>query len=158
TRWLRGLVQHGIDVARERGCGVVSLGQYTSVVMRNGAAVRPGPVGITTGNAYAVALALEAIERAAPDLACRTVAVVGAAGTRAPAAARPLGGPRPAMCRPGPDPPGAPPRMQRLQIPGARLSTRAEDCRDADVVVVSVSTPAPVVRGEHLARGALVCD
>ena len=63
TRWLRGLVQHGIDVAHERGCRLVSLGQYTSIAMRNGATVRPGPIGVTTGNAYAVALAVEAIER-----------------------------------------------------------------------------------------------
>jgi acetylornithine/succinyldiaminopimelate/putrescine aminotransferase/predicted amino acid dehydrogenase len=158
TRWLRGLVQHGIDVARERGCKLVSLGQYTSVVMRNGAAVRPGPVGITTGNAYAVALALEAIERAVPDLACRTVAVVGAAGNIGAAIARLLSGRCARMVLVGRDTPGSAARMKRLQLPGVRVSTRAEDCREADVVVVSVSTPAPAVRAEHLARGAFVCD
>src|SRR5262249_17286746 len=78
--WLRGLVQRGIDLARQTGCRLVSLGQYTSIVMRNGTAVRLAPIGVTTGNVYAVALTLGALQRAVPDLARCTVAVVGATG------------------------------------------------------------------------------
>ena len=51
--------QRPCDDPVEFCCRLVSLGHYTSIVMGNGALVRPGPVGITTGNAYAVALALQ---------------------------------------------------------------------------------------------------
>lgn len=158
TEWLRALVERGIDAAEELGCGVVSLGQYTSVAMRNGLAARPRRMGLTTGNAYAIALALEAVEREVPDLRARDVAVVGASGNIGGAASRLLarrchdltliGSPRTASLA----------RMRALGLGSARVSTQLEDCRRADVVVVAVSSPAPVLRAEHLGRGAVVCD
>jgi predicted amino acid dehydrogenase len=158
TRWLRGLVQHGIDVAQQRGCRVVSLGQYTSIILRNGNDARPGPVGVTTGNTYTVALAIEAIERLFPDLGDRTVAVVGAAGNIGAAVAELLARRCAGLILVGRNHPGSVARMERLQIPGARIATSAGACRHAQVVVVSVSSPTPVVRAEHLAGGTLVCD
>jgi predicted amino acid dehydrogenase len=158
TRWLRGLMQHGIDVAQQRGCGLVSLGQYTSIVMRNGTAVRPGPFAVTTGNAYTVALALEALEQAVPDLARCTVAVVGAPGNIGAAVARLLAERCAGLVLIGRERLGAVTRMQRLAIPNARISTCMSDCRNAQVVVVAVSAPNPVLRADHLASGTLVCD
>jgi acetylornithine/succinyldiaminopimelate/putrescine aminotransferase/predicted amino acid dehydrogenase len=158
ARWLRALVQHAVDVAGERGCRLVSLGQYTSVIMRNGAAVRPGPVGVTTGNAYTAALALEAIGRAVPDLARRRAAVVGGAGNIGSAVARWLSGRCAGLTLVGRDTPASLARLRRLDLPGATVATGAADCRHADLVVVAVSSPTPVVRAEHLAPGAFVCD
>lgn len=158
TGWLRALVERGIDAAEELGADVVSLGQYTSIVMQNGLAVRPRSIGVTTGNAYAIVLALEAIARARPDLSRSRVAVVGASGN--------IGGTVSQLLAPrcaeitliGPDRPASIARMQALALPNGRISTRLEDCRLADLVVVAVSLPTPLVRGEHLAPGTLVLD
>ena len=61
-------VRHSIDkaikVARFIGCDVIALGQYTSIVTRNATTLDLPHVGLTTGNSYTIALALEAIERA----------------------------------------------------------------------------------------------
>jgi predicted amino acid dehydrogenase len=105
-----------------------------------------------------VALALEAIERAVPDLGRCTVAVVGAAGNIGAAVARLLAERGAELILIGRDRPGSLAGLGRLQIPGARLSTCPGDCRAAQVVVVSVSSPVPVVRGDHLGDGAFVCD
>ena len=81
-------VRHSIDkaikVARFIGCDVIALGQYTSIVTRNATTLKLPHIGLTTGNSYTIALALEAIERAISergiDPAAATLAVVGASG------------------------------------------------------------------------------
>jgi acetylornithine/succinyldiaminopimelate/putrescine aminotransferase/predicted amino acid dehydrogenase len=158
TSRLRALVESGIDSAEQLGCQVVSLGQYTSILMGNGLLARPRAIGLTTGNAYAVALALEAIEQSVPDLAQRTVAVVGAAGNIGSAVAELISWRCLSVLLIGRDKPCARARLRRLKLNNARTSTRLDDCRKADVVVVAISSPVPAVRGEHLAAGALVCD
>ena len=61
-------VRHSIDkaikVARFIGCDVIAIGQYTSIVTRNATTLDLPHVGLTTGNSYTIALALEAIEQA----------------------------------------------------------------------------------------------
>ena len=158
TGRLRALVESGIDAAARLGCRVVSLGQYTSIAMRNGLAARPRSLGLTTGNAYAVALALEAVEQAVPDLARRTVAVVGAAGNIGSAVAEIIYQRCAGVTLIGRDTPASLTRLRRLKLDHARIATRVEDCRGADVVVIAVNSPVHAVRGEHLAPGALVCD
>ena len=52
-------------MARFIGCDVIALGQYTSIVTRNATTLQLPHIGLTTGNSYTIALALEAIDRAA---------------------------------------------------------------------------------------------
>jgi predicted amino acid dehydrogenase len=86
------------------------------------------------------------------------VAVVGAAGNIGAAVAKLLSERCARLILIGRDHPGAIGRLKRLQIRNARVSTHARDCRQAQVVVVSASSSTPVVRGEHLESGTLVCD
>lgn len=83
-RECESLVQKGVDLARDLDCGLVSLGQYSSIATRNGRRVNSHGMGITTGNSYTTALAVQAIERALAeqdmDSKHRTLAIVGAAG------------------------------------------------------------------------------
>ncbi len=158
TGWLRALVEHGLDVAEHLGCRVAVLGQYTSIVMKNGLAVRPRSIGVATGNSYAVALALEAIERAVPDLSERIVAVVGASGNIGAAVSQLLSERCAEIILIGRDMAGSIRRMAGLRLRNARISTEISDCRRADVVVAAVSTPVPVIHSEHLRPGTLVCD
>jgi predicted amino acid dehydrogenase len=136
----------------------VSLSQYTSVVMRHGLAVRPGPVGVSTGNSLTAALTVAALEKEVPDLAYRTVAVVGAAGNIGAAVAGLLSERCAELILIGNPRPGAIARLEKLQLANARASTCSADCRLASVVVVAVSTPEAVLGADCLAPGTLVCD
>ena len=62
--FVQTLVQRGVEVARSLGCSMVSLGQYTSIVTHNGRSLDSFDMGLTTGNSYAIALAIQAIQRA----------------------------------------------------------------------------------------------
>jgi predicted amino acid dehydrogenase len=155
---LRKFVERGIDVAERAGCDLVSLGQYTSILLANGLAARPRALGLTTGNALAVATGLSALAREVPDLARRTVAVVGAAGNIGETVARLLTPRGRGLILVGRDAPGSVARMRRLALPGARIAVRPEACREADVVIVAVSSPEAVVGPGDLARDATVLD
>ena len=77
-------VRHSIDkavtVARHIGCDVIALGQYTSIVTRNATTFNLPHIGVTTGNSYTIALAIDAITHArgerGVDAAGATLAVV----------------------------------------------------------------------------------
>ncbi len=77
------LVRQAALEAVERGAGVVGLGAYTSIVTDNGTLL--GDVGalVTTGNAFTVSTAVEALTRLGAeqiDVGSATCTVVGAAG------------------------------------------------------------------------------
>ena len=86
-RFVQTLVQKGVDVARSLGCSMVSLGQYTSIVTNSGRSLAPLDMGLTSGNSYAIALVVQAIQRAHTERGCdpaeSVLAVAGAAGTSA---------------------------------------------------------------------------
>ncbi|MDA0167606.1 aminotransferase class III-fold pyridoxal phosphate-dependent enzyme [Solirubrobacter taibaiensis] len=77
-------VGEAVELARERGAEVVGLGAFTSIVTANATALRERGIPLTTGNAFTVAAALEALERGAntrgTTLADAHVGVVGATG------------------------------------------------------------------------------
>jgi acetylornithine/succinyldiaminopimelate/putrescine aminotransferase/predicted amino acid dehydrogenase len=53
-------IQNGLQYARELGATTVGLGQFTSIVTKNGLSLEPQGMNLTTGNAYTVALVIEA--------------------------------------------------------------------------------------------------
>lgn len=77
-------VQNAIDYAKELGATTVGLGQFTSIVSGNGLYLNPRGMNLTTGNAYTIALTIEAALKAAEDkkinLDKATASVIGAAG------------------------------------------------------------------------------
>jgi acetylornithine/succinyldiaminopimelate/putrescine aminotransferase/predicted amino acid dehydrogenase len=168
-RWVRAAVA----MARERGADVVGLGAYTSIVTAGGARLRGSGVGLTTGNAYTVATAVEALGQGARQLgidpSAATCAVVGASGSIGGAVAFAVA-----------------PSVRRLVLVGnaarrdarARLEATAAEIRrrtpappeisveldpraavgEADLVVTATSTVGEVLRPEWFRRGAVVCD
>jgi acetylornithine/succinyldiaminopimelate/putrescine aminotransferase/predicted amino acid dehydrogenase len=78
------LVRDAASLAKEMGCEVLGLGQYTSIVTKNGLALSNPGLAITTGNSLTVAMTLRAILKAARmrglDPGDTSLAVVGAAG------------------------------------------------------------------------------
>ena len=74
-----------VNLAKERGAGIVGLGAYTSVVSKGGRDLRNLGVALTTGNSYTVSAAVDATLEAAGSLDIpieQTIAaVVGATGS-----------------------------------------------------------------------------
>jgi acetylornithine/succinyldiaminopimelate/putrescine aminotransferase/predicted amino acid dehydrogenase len=77
-------IQNAVRYAGELGANTVGLGQFTSIVTKNGLALDPQGMNLTTGNAYTVALMIEAGLRLAEEkkiqLRHAHIGFVGAAG------------------------------------------------------------------------------
>jgi predicted amino acid dehydrogenase len=161
-------VRHSIDkaitVARHIGCDVIALGQYTSIVTRNATTFNLPHIGLTTGNSYTIALALEAIGRAGQerglDAAGATLAVVGASGNIGQTCAEILTAHYGRTILVGSDKPGAKRRLGELQarVPRAEITTDHAAIAHADVVLAATNAPDPCLFPQHFAKDAIVCD
>ena len=161
-------VRHSIDkaikVARSIGCEVVALGQYTSIVTRNATTLDLPHVGVTTGNSYTIALAIEAIEKAIAerglDPAAARLAVVGASGNIGQTCAQILAPRFGRTVLLGSSKPSAARRLADLQasLPRAEIDVDPAGLRDADVVLAATNSPEPFLGPELFAEGAVVCD
>ncbi len=161
--WARYLIEGAIGVAAEHGCQLTALGQYTSILTRNGNTISPSSMGITSGNTYTVALALQAIQQAMDELgldsADCTLAVLGGAGNigqicsklLAPQFQRTLvvSGNRPRSIA----------RAVKLaaSLPRASL-VNIEDCRGVEVMLCAVSSPEPILQTAMLDATRVLCD
>lgn len=77
-------VQDAVNYAKELGATTVGLGQFTSIVTKNGLSLDSRDMNLTTGNAYTCALSIQATLQAATDkkmdLDQSRIACVGATG------------------------------------------------------------------------------
>jgi len=160
----RMLVQQGVDLAASLGCTIVSLGQYTSIVTRNGTWLSPRGMGLTTGNSFSIALACEAVERARADrtghFGRSTLAVVGATGNIGRTCVEILAPRFGRVILFGSRRPGSEARLIDLadRIPGADISMDPGAIRDADVVISAINGVDAPLGPPHFARNAIVCD
>ena len=162
----RKIVQTG-RMAEKLGARILGLGAFTSVVGDAGITIAKGlDVPVTTGDAYTIAIAVEALREAAKimeiDLAKSTAAVVGAGGTIGRVCAELLSD-----------------DVSKLYLLGRRIepleklkrkldvSSRAELqsstdltlLADADLILtVTSAVDEDVVHPEHLRAGSVVCD
>jgi fatty aldehyde-generating acyl-ACP reductase len=165
--WVLDRVIQGALLAQTNGAQIVGLGGYTSVVGDAGRAIAEKlDVGVTSGNSYTVATAMEATLAAARvmdlDLSRSNVAVVGATGAIGSVCSRLLAQ-----------------QVQRLSLVARsrqRLQALAErihedgNCavsidtdlergiREADVIVSATASGGGIIRPEFLKVGAVVCD
>ena len=160
----QALVQAGVDFARELGCDVVSLGQYTSIATLNGLRTAAHGMGLTTGNSYALALAIEAVARAMTeqdrDPAASVLVVAGAAGNIGRTCAEMLAPLHRRTILLGS---GRPSSTARLAALAARLprTTATHDpsvITDADVVIAATNAVDAPLDPAAFAPGAVVCD
>jgi acetylornithine/succinyldiaminopimelate/putrescine aminotransferase/predicted amino acid dehydrogenase len=161
-------VRHSIDkaikVARFIGCQVIALGQYTSIVTRNATTLQLPEVGLTTGNSYTIALALEAVERAVKehglDPSTASLAVVGASGNIGQTCAEILAPRFGSTVLLGSNKPSAMRRLESLQarLPRARVEADPSALRDANVVLAAANAPTPFLGPNVFSQGAIVCD
>jgi acetylornithine/succinyldiaminopimelate/putrescine aminotransferase/predicted amino acid dehydrogenase len=163
-RQLTALVQKGVEMARSLGCTMVSLGQYTSIATLGGTTLRKSGVGLTTGNSFALALAMDAVARAQRERGIRpreaTLAIVGAAGNIGRACAEILIPHYRHVLLMGTQRPDSLARLERLasRLPRAEVTTEASSIAVADVVIAAANAVDAPLQSHHFAPGAIVCD
>lgn len=78
-------LREAIQLAAEKGAGIVGLGAYTSVISAGGLYLKDDGIPLTTGNSYTVVAAIDAVASAMERLQIQpqyaVAAVVGAAGS-----------------------------------------------------------------------------
>jgi predicted amino acid dehydrogenase len=160
---LRRLIQQGVDAARQTGSDIVSLGQFTSIVTRDGRTLSPGQLALTTGNSLTAALTIQAVNSVlrarGVDAFDATLAVIGAAGNIGRACVAllaPLF--RDAMLI-GSGRISSRARLARLAARfGAGVSIDPTELQRADVVVCATNTVDRPLGPFHFAPDAVVCD
>lgn len=162
----RKIIQTG-RMAERLGAKILGLGAFTSVVGDGGVTIaRALEVPVTTGDAYTVAVAVEAVLAAARlldiVLAEATAAVVGATGAIGRVVAEMLaeqvaemvliGRRRHAL-------EAEQARLRNLGVPAkVDISTEMADLQRAQLVVTVSSALDAIVEPHHLRPGSVVCD
>jgi len=161
----RKIIQAG-RIAEELGADIVGLGAFTSIVGDAGHTVaRELNIGVTTGNSYTVATALEgaltAVRMLGRDPAHCTATILGATGSVGRVAAKMLS---PQVARTVLNARSAGP-VEEL---AAQLGADGNDAhaetdidaalREADIVIAVTSAVEAVVHPAMLKAGAVVCD
>ena len=162
----RKIVQTG-RLAEKLGAKILGLGAYTSVVGDGGLTIaRRLDIPVTSGDAYTVSIALQALRRAGRQMGIRLgeacAAVVGATGAIGRASAEilslqvaelylvgrrrePLEALKDALMDGSPE--------AHLQV-----STELADLRHAQLVVTVTSSVGAVLQPEYLRPGSVICD
>ena len=154
------------ELAQDLGAEVVGLGAFTSIVGDAGITIAERlDIGVTTGNSYTVATAVEgtllAARRVGIDLSQARVAVLGATGSIGRVCARllaPSVGGLTLCAR----------RLEPLEALAAELSESGvpveattevnRALRQAEIVIAVTSAVDSVIQPEMLRPGAVVCD
>ena len=81
---MRGMIDEAVELATGLGCSVLGLGQYTSIVTRNGTDLAVRDLALTSGNSLTVAMGVEGLLKACRERGVETesapIAIVGAGG------------------------------------------------------------------------------
>jgi len=149
------------DMAADLGAELIGLGAFTSVVGDGGITIRSrSKIGVTTGNSYTVATAIEGAIKACQllevDTENATLAVLGATGSIGKTCARALAPKFGQTIFVGRDEERT--RLAAIDTPGSIASTSIETLKEADVIITVTSTDSAIVQPEHLRPGAIVCD
>ncbi len=158
------IVQTG-HLAERLGARLLGLGAFTSVVGDAGVTISNRlSIPVTTGHSYTVALTMEAVHEAAKrmniELTDCSAAIVGASGSLGKACSHLLARNVPRLILIG----RHRDRLQAVQHLVESFGTQAVVATDlaalseADLVVAVSSATVPIIKPEHLKRGAIVCD
>jgi fatty aldehyde-generating acyl-ACP reductase len=149
------------EMARELGADLIGLGAFTSVVGDGGVTIQQqAKIGVTTGNSYTVATAIQGTLKASQmleiDTANATLAVIGGTGSIGRTCATILSRDFCKVILVGRDLDRT--RAAAQEIPNAVATTDLKDIREADAVVSVSSAGRELVMPDHLRPGCVVCD
>lgn len=164
TAIARELVLRGVETAQTAGASMVALGQYSSIVTANGTRIGDSDCGLTTGNSYAIALAMEALWRAQRTRGVSpgrsTLVIAGAGGNIGRTCAEILARGFARVILVGSPKPGARRRLEQFSrgIPNATVTDDPHAVREGDVVVLALNAVNAPYGPEHFKHDAIVCD
>ena len=161
----RKIIQTG-KMAERLGARMLGLGAFTSVIGDAGVTIaRSLEVPVTTGDAYTISIAVQAIREAASlmdiPLHNATAAVVGATGTIGRVCAELLAEDVARLYLVGRRDDGLIEVRDQLKIPGrceVVTSTNMDVLSEAQLILTVTSAVHEVIRPEHLLPGSVVCD
>jgi predicted amino acid dehydrogenase len=161
----RKIIQTG-RMAERLGAQILGLGAFTSVVGDAGVTIAKAlNVPVTTGDAYTIAVAVQAIRDAAKvmeiDMGKATVAVVGATGAIGRVCSELVAGEAARTLLIARDEKKLEALRGRLQARARSelvVSTKMDILREAQLILTVTSSIHDVIRPEHLQAGSVVCD
>ena len=165
-RVYRKIIQTG-QMAERLGADILGLGAFTSVVGDAGITIASSlDIPVTTGDAYTVSVAMQAIRNAARmmeiPLEMATAAVVGATGAIGRICCEMLAKDVSQLYLIGRRADRLEQLRRKLQLenPAVRFSasTSTEVLLDADVILAASSSKNAIVQPENLRSGSLICD
>ena len=157
-------------LAGERGCRLMGLGAYTSVVGDAGLTVsQQAPLGVTSGNSFTVAATLRTLTETAAacgiNVAHATGLVIGATGSIGSVCARLLAPKVKELCLVSPRPERLLALARLIEEETPHLAGHIRLARKPDsllplagLVVTTTSAVEPVIDVTNLRPGAVVCD
>lgn len=161
----RKIIQTG-RMAEKLGAQIIGLGAFTSVVGDGGITIaRELETPVTSGDAYTVSIAVEALREAARvmeiPIGCATVAVVGATGAIGKVCAELLAGEVAELYLIGRRP-DAVEALRESLTPGARARLHAgvdmEGLSKAHLILTVTNSVTVMIQPEHLRPGSVVLD
>ncbi|HWD40877.1 MAG TPA: hypothetical protein VG944_18660 [Fimbriimonas sp.] len=149
------------EIAAAQGASLIGLGAFTSVVGDGGITIaQRSKIGVTTGNSYTVATAIQGILRACHlldvEVPSATLAVIGATGSIGKTCARILAREFEKVVLVGRDLDRT--REVASEMPNAVASDEVKSIKEADAIITVTSSETAIVQPEHLKPGAVVCD
>lgn len=149
------------EIARKEGAKLIGLGAFTAIVGDGGVTLaKNSSIGVTTGNSYTVATAIEGALDAAARVgiipAESNLAVVGATGSIGQTCARILAPQFKSTLLIGRD--QARTELAGEGLPRCEATTDVARLSDSDLVITVTSSDNAIIEPRHLKRGAVVCD
>lgn len=165
-RVYRKIIQTG-QMAERLGADILGLGAFTSVVGDGGITIASAlDIPVTTGDAYTVSVAMQAIRNAAQimeiPLEMATAAVVGATGAIGRICCEMLANDVSQLYLIGRRADRLEQLRRKLELENPAVhfsaSTSTEVLLDADVILAASSSKNAIVQPENLRSGSLICD
>lgn len=167
-------IQRAVDWANIRNARSIGLGQYTSIITGNGQYIHSPTSVLTTGNAYTVGLAVQAVQQVMNERQMDTahICVVGAGGNIASVISTMLANRCHTLTlifRQNPETSSHVKEKVRTiqeEIKNANVaksplivvSNTISAASQADIVILSTNQPGAVLYSEHVKNGAIVLD
>lgn len=164
-RLARKRVYQTVQLAEKMGARIAGLGAFTSIVTKDGRdLLGKVNIGITTGNSYSAAIAVQNVVMAAVltnlTLPSSTAAIVGGAGSVGSACAKLMSRIVAKLILIDIKKEELRNVMQQLQGQSAQFegTSRIDAVKQADVIIVATNRPYAVIFAEHIKPGAIVID
>lgn len=162
----RKIIETG-HLAQQLGAKTLGLGAFTSVIGDAGITIaRELDIPVTTGDSYTVAIAIEAIQKAAQrlDLSLSNVcaAVVGATGAIGQVCAYKLANKVSELILIGRRTSALEVLREQIQsvtgLSNIHISTEVNDIKKAQLILTVTSAIDTIIHPEHLQSGSIICD